>query len=243
MKPITKWIGALVGAAGASYAAYVAGTWLTYGRPRRAATKDAVDALLDSFMPNPDVREHHHVVVEAPADVTFAAAKTMRFDDSRVVRAIFKARELILQGAPDTTPRPTEFLEQMKSIGWGVLGEIPDRELVMGAVTKPWEANPVFRPIAPRDFAAFAEPDHVKIAWTLRATPRPDGGCLFQTETRAVATDPGARRKFRAYWALLSPGIILIRKAMLRPLAAAAARQLDHIEHQRAAHHDDMRLS
>src|SRR5690606_11236338 len=43
-------------------------------------------------------------------------------------------------------------------------------------------------------------------------------------ETRAVATDPGARAKFRVYWSLLSPGIVLIRRAMLPAVRAAADR-------------------
>ena len=47
---------------------------------------------------------------------------------------------------------------------------------------------------------------------------------IFRTETRAVATDAAARAKFRRYWSFLSPGIILIRWAALRPLRAEAER-------------------
>ena len=112
----------------------------------------------------------------------------------------------------------------MRAIGWGVLAEIADRELVMGGVTRPWEANPTFRALPPEQFAAFAEPDYVKIAWTLRASPQPGGGSIFRTETRAVATDAVARRKFRWYWSFLSPGIIVIRYAMLPGLKATAER-------------------
>jgi hypothetical protein len=224
MKRIMKWLGTAAGIAGASYGTYVATTWLRYGRPRRARG-DRADPLLDSFMHDHDVVERHQIAVPAPPDVTFAAAKEMKFDDSRLVRAIFKARELMLRSKPDATPRPQDFLGQMKSLGWGVLAEVPGRELVMGAVTKPWQANPVFRPLPSDEFAAFAEPDYVKIAWTLRVVPTDDGGSIFHTETRAVATDRVARKKFRIYWSLLSPGIILIREAMLRPLRAAADRK------------------
>jgi hypothetical protein len=69
-----------------------------------------------------------------------------------------------------------------------------------------------FRAIAPDDFAAFAEPDHVKTAWTLRADPVGEDYSIFRTETRAVATDAAARREFRFYWAAFSPGIWLIRR-------------------------------
>jgi len=45
------------------------------------------------------------------------------------------------------------------------------------------------------------------------------------TETRAVATDAIARAKFRRYWAFLSPGIIVIRWAVLEPLKREAERR------------------
>ena len=168
----------------------------------RRVREDAKDALLDEFMRDYDVRERHELAVAAPADVTLAAAKEMELDGSPIVRAIFRARELILRSKPDATTRPKGLIEAMRFIGWGVLAESPGREIVMGGVTKPWEANPVFRALPPVQFAAFAEPDCVKIVWTLRATPEPSGGSTFSTETRAVATDAGARRKFRVYWSL-----------------------------------------
>jgi len=95
----------------------------------------------------------------------------------------------------------------------------------MGAATQPWHANPVFRAIPPEDFASFQEPDFVKIVWTLRADAGGDGDSRFRTETRAVATDAGARAKFRPYWSFLSPGIILIRWATLRELRTEAERR------------------
>jgi hypothetical protein len=138
---------------------------------------------------------------------------------------IFKARQILLGSEPDAAARPRGLLALTKSIGWGVLAEIPGREVVMGAVTQPWRANVVFRPLAPDEFAAFNEPDHVKIAWTLRADALSPNGSIFRTETRAVATDAAARAKFRRYWSLLSPGIIVIRWASLRPLKARAELQ------------------
>ncbi len=224
MNHVTKWLASGVGIAGASYATYVAATWLRYGHPTRAGG-DATDALLDTFMRDYEVSERHEIAVAAPADVTLAAAEEIELASSPIIRAIFKARELILRSKPDVTTRPRGLVKEMKSLGWGVLAEIPGREIVMGGVTKPWEANPVFRALAPDQFAAFADPDYVKIAWTLRASPGPAGGSIFRTETRAVATDPGARKKFRRYWSFLSPGIILIRSAMLPALKAAAERR------------------
>jgi hypothetical protein len=96
---------------------------------------------------------------------------------------------------------------------------------VVGAVTKPWEANVTFRSLAPDEFAAFAEPGCVKIAWTLRADPIGEHESIVRTETRALATSLSARTRFRRYWAFLSPGTILIRWMSLAPLKAEAERR------------------
>ena len=106
-----------------------------------------------------------------------------------------------------------------------MLAEVPDREVVVGAVTRPWEANVTFRALPADRFAAFSEPGYVKIAWTLRAESIGATDSIFRTETRAVATDPTARARFRWYWAFLSPGIILIRWAILQPLKSEAERR------------------
>jgi hypothetical protein len=131
---------------------------------------------------------------------------------------------VILGSEPDTTARPRGLLAWAKSLGWGVLAEAPGREVVMGAVTQPWVADVVFRPLSPEAFTTFNDPGFVKIAWTLRADAAGATESVFRTETRAVATDATARAKFRRYWSLLSPGIIVIRWMMLQPLKAEAER-------------------
>lgn len=183
------------------------------------------DPLLDRFIPHPEVAEHHRVAVAAPADVVMATAKTLELMKSPVVRAIIKARELALGGEADTRAHPAALLEQMQSIGWVVLAEQPGREIVLGAVTQPWVAAPVFRPVPTNDFLAFQEPGFVKIAWTLRVDPVDDGHSVFSTETRVCTTDAEARTRFRAYWAFVAPGVELIRLAVLRPLRRAAERR------------------
>ena len=54
-----------------------------------------------------------------------------------------------------------------------------------------------FRALPPDQFAAFNEPGYVKIAWTIRADAISETESVFRTETRAIATDPDARTRFR----------------------------------------------
>jgi hypothetical protein len=175
-------------------------------------------------MPAYEIVERHHIRVAAPAALTLDVARNADMQATPIARAIFRAREVLL-GADAPPRQPRGLLDEVQSLGWGLLAEEPGREVVVGAVTRPWEANVVFRAVPADQFAAFAEPGYVKIAWTLRADPLDDGASMFRTETRAVATDAAARRKFRRYWALLSPGIIIIRWVLLNPLKREAERR------------------
>ena len=201
---------------------YGARAWHRYGRVSRSGTGDG---LLDRFMPKFDAREQHQVTVRAPVEVTFATARELDLRRSALVRGLFRARQLLMGGraAPASTEGP--FLDQVQALGWRVLAGEPGRNLVLGAVTQPWVADVVFRGLAPEEFAEFQEPGYVKIAWTLEVAPLSQGRSLFRSETRAVATDPAARARFRRYWTLTSPGIELIRWEMLRLLKYEAERR------------------
>jgi hypothetical protein len=220
-----RWAAAGAGLSAAAYAAYVGVTWSRYGRPSRPRP-DERDELLDRFMPAYDIVERHHVRVDRPAAAALTVATEMNLSDVPAVRAVFKGRELLLGATADTRTRPRGLLAEVQSLGWVVLAETPGREIVVGAATKPWEANVTFRSLPAETFAAFDEPGYVKIAWTLRADPIGADASIFRTETRALATDDYARAKFRRYWSLLSPGILLIRRMMLgrlRALTSSAA--------------------
>ena len=210
--------------AAATYATWVAIAWRGYGRPAAPAAHER-DDLLDLFMPVYDVVERHRIFVAAPAATVLDAAKDQDLMASRLTRAIFKMREWALGASYALEIRPRGLLATMQSLGWRILAEEPGREIVVGAVTRPWEPNVTFRPLSSDQFAAYAAAGDVKIAWTLRAHPVGKHHAVFMTETRAVATDQTARDRFRRYWAFASPGIAAIRWLLLRPLKEAAERR------------------
>ena len=218
------WMAASAGVAAGAYAAWVAAAWYRYGRPPAPVGEES-DSLLELFMPVYDVRGRHEIRVAAPAPTTLAAAREMDLLHSPIARAIIRAREVILGARPEERARPRGLLAETQAMGWGVLADVPDHEVVVGAVTQPWKAEVVFRALPPDEFAAFDEPGYVKIVWTLRADPLGPGASLFSTETRAVTTDAAARAKFRWYWSCFSPGMILIRWLSLGPLRADAERR------------------
>jgi hypothetical protein len=207
-----------------SYAAYAGFTWLRFGHPARPTDAEA-DPLLDRFMPVYDVVERHHVRVSAPAALTMGAAVEQNLFDSAPVRAILAIRQLALGGVQAPRTETKNIVEEVQAIGWRILAEEPGREIVFGAVTRPWKADVTFRGVTPDEFAAFEEPAYVKIAWTLRADPVGPRLSIFRTETRAAATDAEARTRFRRYWSFVSPGVSLIRWLSLGPLKREAERR------------------
>jgi hypothetical protein len=213
---------AATGLAAGAYSTYAALAWLRFGDAGPSADPDEHDPLLDRFMPRYDIVERHHIAVEAPADVVLDAAREADLHGSWIARTIFRAREILLGAEPDPGGPREGLLAETTAMGWRVLAGDPGREIVVGAVTKPWEANVTFKGLEPDAFTAFDEPGYVKIAWTLRADRVDEAHAIFRTETRALATDASARARFRNYWACLSPGIILIRLVLLGPVKRAA---------------------
>ena len=171
-KTIARCIASGLGAVALGYTMFTASAWLCYGRPRRERDGATHDVLLDRFIPTYDVAEQHCVPVNAPADIAFAAACEMDLMSSPIVRAVFRLHELSMRAHPPPQQQQQRgLLAFIRSIGWGMLAQIPGREVILGTVTQPWQADVVFRALAPDQFAAFDEPGYVKIAFSLRADP------------------------------------------------------------------------
>ena len=217
-----RWVALGLGTAAATYGVMVAAAYLRDGHPAAPAPAEA-DPLLDAFMPEYEVAERHLVRVHAPADVTLRAAMDVRLQDSVIVSTIFRARELVL-GADPSIADQRGLVAQTLALGWRVLHEDQGKEIVVGAVTRPWEPNVTFRGVPADAFKAFNEPNYAKIAWTLRVEAVGPLETICRTETRVATTDAAARARFRGYWARFSPGIILIRRMLLRQLKSDAER-------------------
>jgi hypothetical protein len=185
---------------------------------------------LDRFIPRPDARERHSIVVRAPSSYVFEAAQAFDFQSVPLIRAIIRLRQRLLGSTP-VERQPQPFLHEIRALGWGTLIDEPGRLFVAGAICQPWLADVHFKPLPPATFATHHEANHVKIAWTLELEPLSPASTRLSTETRAAGTDAAARSRFRRYWRWARFGIVTIRWFMLpaiRRRAEAAWRvQLD----------------
>lgn len=172
-------------------------------------------------MPSYDVRERFSTRVHAPSELVLRTAVAFDLQSLRLVRAIFHAREWLLRSQRSDRPRQG-LLADMRSMGWGVLDEQPDRFVVCGSICQPWRADVAFTPLAPAEFAGWCEPGWVKIAWTLEVDAAAPAATRFAHETRAVATDAESRERFTQYWRWARFGIVAIRLLLLPAIRRTA---------------------
>ena len=186
-----------------------------------------------AFIPKPYVRDRHEIVIAAPADLVFFEATRLSLQSLPLVRAIFRTRAWLMRDTIEPQLRPLGIVAETMVLGWGLLAHTPCRTIVMGAAARPWMRNVTFRPILAETFMRFAEPDYVKIVWTLEAEPIGPERTRFRSETRVEPTDRAARRKFFWYWMAFGIGVRFIRWNMLRELRRKALRHHDEWSHHR----------
>ncbi len=104
------------------------------------------------------------------------------------------------------------------------LERAPD-ELVLGTVGKLHQIRDQEFAEVPTaaDFAAFAQPNHERLAMSIRAIPG-QRGTLLALEHRTQPTDAAARRRFGRYWRAIRPGGAFVTRQLLNAVARRAER-------------------
>lgn len=180
---------------------------------------------LDRFFSNTDLSERHETTVRAPAALVYETARAIDLRSLWLVRRLFWLRGKVLGAKETGTIWSRGFVDEALAAGWGVLSAEPGRLFIAGAECQPWVPDVVFTAVSPESFSGFSEPDRVKIAWTLEVQPVGESVTRLITETRAVATDAEARRKFRRYLRVFKVGILAIRLTMLPAVRRQAERR------------------
>jgi hypothetical protein len=186
--------------------------------------------LLDEHLSDYDVTERHAVVVDADAERTWQAVRSVDLFRSPVTAVLGELRRLParlqdLRDGRTASPRGPSTLDDMVRGGFLLLDERPGREIVLGSVSRPWKGVPRGGPrpdVAPEGFAAFNAPGYAKVAFNIRVLPYGRGRSLVTTETRVATTDADSRRRFARYWLVIGPFSALIRRLMLRNVRSAA---------------------
>jgi hypothetical protein len=180
---------------------------------------------LDELLPHFDSGEAQTRRIEASPSAALAAVLAAAPGEMPVVRLLYAVRSLpaLLSGGralPRDRKRP--MWAQMQEYGFVPLVDAAE-EIVLGYVGKPWKlagGSPLGVSSA-EDWERFAAPGFVKAAMSFSVEPAGEGA-LLTTETRVLATDDEARRRFGRYWRVIRPGSRAIRRSWLRAAARRA---------------------
>ena len=186
--------------------------------------------LLDSWLPRYEFSEHHARLVHAPASAVQRALREVDVARIPLVRVL-----MVLRALPALVASPRRTLARlgrrtherrmglMALEGFALLADEP-HEVVLGLTGRFWKASGELLPSDAATFRDAPPAGAARVAMNLLLTPQASGGTLVSTETRVHVPDVGARRKFAWYWRAIRLGSGLIRHAMLRAIARAAAR-------------------
>lgn len=179
---------------------------------------------LDRLIPTPRLLEVDEQDIAAPVLKVWQAVRHGDLGRGAAVRMLFAMRTLPerLRGrqAQGAELRIDEMRSTPEHPGFQVLCDEPSQVVAVGAIGKVWLPDIPFVHVEGSDaYAAFQEPDYVKVAWsmTLDAT-HPDRTRLC-IEVRVDATDDAAWHKFVSYFRLIGPFSRFIRRSALRSLA------------------------
>jgi hypothetical protein len=181
-------------------------------------------SALDRLIATPQLVQIDGVDLALPIGQAWELVRHGNLASSPLVRALFALRTLPTRLAGhDREPLRLCIDELVSSVaqpGFQLLVDDAPSELVVGAIGKVWQPSIAFAHVPNvAAFAAFAQPDYIKVAWSIRLEPL--GACETHVslELRVDATDIPAWRKFRAYFAIIGPASHFIRRAALAGLA------------------------
>lgn len=179
--------------------------------------------MLDALIPTPRLVEVDHVDLAAAPDRVWNLVRHGDLALSPLVRALFALRAL-----PDRlVGRQTSaslLIDDLRSTpeqpGFSLLLDEPPRAFAVGAIGKVWHPSIPFVHVAgAQAFAAFDQPDFVKVAWSIRVLPLGAEDTRLEVEVRVDATSEDAWHKFERYFRLIGPGSHFIRRTLLANLA------------------------
>jgi hypothetical protein len=181
---------------------------------------------IDEFAPAFHFREHHSTIVTAPPDRVFAAIKAVSADEIALFRT-FTAIRRFGRSAPESILNPSggrPILDVATSTGFLLLAEQAPRELVVGAVVvaPPGTRRP--QEFTSDHFRALDGPGYAKATMNFLVQDLGNGTSRLDTETRVVATNDEALRRFTPYWRIIFPGSTILRYTWLSAIKARAER-------------------
>lgn len=202
----------------------VAGSTLLWYAASDDLQQSASTALLESIMPAYDVQEVHSTHVDAQPANTFAAVLAVTPGETALARPLLWVRTLPARmrgaGRIDDALWNRPFLSMPST---GILGYVPDREIVVGLIGKFWQLRHGERvAVQSREqFMAFNGSGFAVSTLSFHVDAE-GSGSRVTTITRVRTTDADSRRAFLRYWRVIGTGSAVLRRTWLRAVKARA---------------------
>lgn len=171
--------------------------------------------LIDRFLPEYQFSERHTIDINAPPERVYVCIRSLNMGQSALIRGLFRLRGM---------PAAALTLPGLQRLGFTLLGEETNRELVIGLIGRFWAPRGDLVRIDPAMFCAFRRPGYAKTAWNFRIEPLAAQAVQLTTETRIQCLDTPSYGHFRLYWLLISPFSAWTRREMLRIMKRQAER-------------------
>jgi len=183
-------------------------------------------ALIAEFAPAYDMVERHHTDVHTPVDRVYDAVRNLGLTGSRTIRWLFLLRELLasLRLVGRGNGRLDLTLDALLRIGFLLLGEKPQQEILLGLVGRFWAPSGTIQWLDADGFRSFSRSGYAKATWNFTLFKQDHGTTRLATETRVFCLDDESRRRFRLYWLFVGPFSGLIRRKILRSIKREAER-------------------
>jgi len=169
---------------------------------------------LDALLPDPDVRTRHRRTATAGPDALWAAAQSVRLDQTRTIGRLVRWR---IPGAPESQT----FAGLLSHDPFTVLAE-GERWSISGLCGRIWTLARDYPVIGSKqEFRDFDEARSVRVLFAHWVHDEGDGRSTLFSEARVAPTDRIAAMRLRALWVVVGPFERLIGA---EPLALAVAR-------------------
>ncbi len=182
------------------------------GKPYKQVMK-----LIDHFLPDFQFNKIHEITVHASAPEVYTAIKELDMSNSTMIRLLFRMRGL---------PATALTMKGSEEVGFVLLGEEPENELLLGLIGRFWKINGEIHKSDEQTFVRFRKPGFAKAAWNFNVRQLKANKTELSTETRIFCTDNSSYRKFRLYWFLIGPFSGLIRRKILSLIKKSAERRV-----------------
>ncbi len=162
--------------------------------------------LIDEFLPEYDFNEVHDIGICANPERVYSAVNELDFSESFIVRWLLRLRGMSGENVT---------IRNLRSFKFETLGEMVNRELLIGLAGRFWIPWGDLQKIDAGNFREFEKKGFAKAVWNFSLVPA-GRGTKLTTETRIKCLDDESRASFGRYWMFIRPFSGLIRMEMLR---------------------------